>query len=245
MIKKDILLVAPVLGGGGVEKNLFLIANYFSNKFRKVSVISTSPEYKNKFDKNIKFITPKSSLLTKTKNRQLKIIVSLFLLFKHYFNNPKFTVLSFNGNLYCCLICKILGIKVILRSNASITGWSKGFIKHFLYKNISKMAYKIIVNSLEFKNEYKRKFYIHTYCIYNPLNKIEIIQNSKKKIIFPFFKKNTTNFISIGRLVDQKNQITILESFKLLKEKTNFKFKLLIIGDGINKNFLKKFIKKK
>ena len=244
MIKKNILLFAPELGGGGVEKNLFLIANYFSNKFQKVSVISASPEYKDKFNKNIEFITPQSNLLTKIKNRQLKIIISLFLLFKHYFNNPKFTVLSFKGNLYCCLICKILGIKVILRSNASITGWSKGLVKHFLYKNISKMAYKIIVNSLEFKNEYKKKFNIQTYCIYNPLNKNEIIRNSKKRIIFSFFKKNTTNFISIGRLVDQKNQITILESFKLLKERTNFKFRLLIIGDGINKNFLKRFIKK-
>ena len=49
----------------------------------------------------------------------------------------------------------------------------------------------------------------------------------------------------MGRLVDQKDQITILKSFKLLKEKTNYKFKLLIIGNGINKDFLKEFIKKK
>ena len=244
MIKKDILLFAPELGGGGVEKNLFLIANYFSKKFQKVSVISASPEYKNKFDKNIKFISPQSKFFTKTNNRRLKIIVSLFLLIKHYFINPKFTVLSFKGNLYCCVICKILGIKVILRSNASITGWSKGFVKHFFYKSISKMADKIIVNSLEFKKEYKKRFNVQTYCIYNPLNKKEVIQKSKKKIIFPFFKKNTTNFISIGRLVDQKDQITILESFKILEKKTNFKFKLLIIGDGVNKNYLEKFIKK-
>ena len=244
MIKKNVLLFAPELGGGGVEKNLFLIANHFSNKFQKVSVISASPEYKNKFSKNIEFITLQSKLLSKLRNRRLKIVVSLLLLIKYYFNNPKFTVLSFKGNLYCCLICKILGIKVILRSNASMTGWSKGFAKHFLYKNISKMADKIIVNSLEFKNEYKKKFNVKTYCIYNPLNKNEIIKNSKKKISFSFFKKNTTNFISIGRLVDQKDQMTILESFKLLKEKTNHKFKLLIIGDGINKNNLEEFIKK-
>ncbi len=244
MIKKNVLLFAPEIGGGGVEKNLFLIANYFSNKFQKVSVISASPKYKNKFDKNIEFIAPVNKFWIKTKNRRLKIIFSLLLLIKHYLSNPKFTVLSFNGNLYCCSICKILGIRVILRSNASITGWSKGFVKHFFYKNISKLADKVIVNSLEFKNEYKKKFNVQTYCIYNPLNKNEIIKNAKAKIIFSFFKKNTTNFISIGRLVDQKDQITILESFKLLKEKTNYKFKLLIIGDGVNKNFLKKFIKK-
>ena len=243
MIKKNILLFAPELGGGGVEKNLFLIANYFSSKFQKVSVISVSTKYKNKFNKNVEFISPVNKFWIGIKNRRLKIIISLFLLVKYYFDNPKFTVLSFNGNLYCCLICKILGIKVILRSNASITGWSKGFLRHFFYKNISKMANKIIVNCLEFKVEYKKKFNIKTHCIYNPLNKNEIIENSKKKIVFSFFKKNTTNFISIGRLVDQKNQITILKSFKQLKEKTNYKFKLLIIGEGVNKNFLKEFIK--
>ena len=244
MIKKNVLLFAPELGGGGVEKNLFLIANNFSYKFKKVSVISASPKYKKKFNKSIEFITPITKFWTQIENRRFKIIISLFLLIKHYFNNPKFTVLSFKGNLYCCLICKILGIKVILRSNASITGWSKGFIKYFLYKNISKMADKIIVNSLEFKSEYKKKFNIRTHCIYNPLNKNEIIKNSKKKIIFSFFKKDTANFVSIGRLVDQKNQITILKSFKQLKEKTNYKFKLLIIGNGINKNLLNEFIKK-
>ena len=244
MIKKDILLFAPELGGGGVEKNLFLIANYFSGKFQKVSIISASPEYKNKFKKNIEFITPVSKFWIGIKNRRLKIIISLFLLIKCYFDNPKFTVLSFKGNLYCCIVCKILGIKVILRSNASITGWSKGFFRHFFYKNISKMADKIIVNSLEFKYQYKKKFNIKTHCIYNPLNKNEIIKNSKKKIFFSFFKKNTTNFISIGRLVDQKDHITILKSFKQLKEKTNYKFKLLIIGNGINKDFLKEFVKK-
>ena len=151
MIKKDILLFAPELGGGGVEKNLFLIANYFSGKFQKVSIISASPEYKNKFKKNIEFITPVSKFWIGIKNRRLKIIISLFLLIKCYFDNPKFTVLSFKGNLYCCIICKILGIKVILRSNASITGWSKGFFRHFFYKNISKMADKIIVNSFNIK----------------------------------------------------------------------------------------------
>ena len=189
MIKKDILLFAPELGGGGVEKNLFLIANYFSGKFQKVSIISASPEYKNKFKKNIEFITPVSKFWIGIKNRRLKIIISLFLLIKCYFDNPKFTVLSFKGNLYCCIVCKILGIKVILRSNASITGWSKGFFRHFFYKNISKMADKIIVNSLEFKYQYKKKFNIKTHCIYNPLNKNEIIKNSKKKFFFLFLKR--------------------------------------------------------
>ncbi len=243
MIKKNVLLFVPMIGGGGVEKNLFLIANYFSLHFQKVSIISTSKEYKNKFNKNIEFINPANDFWCKFKNRRLKIIICLFLLIKYYFNSQKFTVLSFQGNLYCCLLCKILKINIILRSNASITGWSKGFVKHFLYKNISKMADKIIVNSQEFQNEYRKKFNIKTHCIYNPLNKKEIIKNSKKRINFSFFKKDTINFINIGRLVDQKDHLTILKSFTKLKKKTNYKFRLLIIGDGINKNLLKEYIK--
>ena len=233
-----------MIGGGGVEKNLFLIANYFSYQFQKVLIISTSKEYKNKFNKNIEFITPKNNFWNRCENRRFKIVICLFLLIKHFFQSQKFSVLSFQGNLYCCLLCKILRIKIILRSNASITGWSKGFVKHFLYKVISKMADKIIVNSLEFKNEYKKKFNIKTHCIYNPLNKKEIIKNSRKKINFSFFKKDTINFINIGRLVDQKDHITILKSFKKLKKETDYKFRLLIIGRGVNKNLLKEYIKK-
>ena len=42
MINKHIVIFVPLIGGGGVEKNLFLIANYFVTKFKKVSVITTS-----------------------------------------------------------------------------------------------------------------------------------------------------------------------------------------------------------
>ena len=36
----------PSINGGGVEKNFFLIANYLSTKFSKISVISLSREQK-------------------------------------------------------------------------------------------------------------------------------------------------------------------------------------------------------
>ena len=105
------------------------------------------------------------------------------------------------------------------------------------------MADKIIVNSLDFKNEYKRKFNIKTHCIYNPLNKNEIIKKSNRKLKFPFFKRNTINFINIGRLVDQKDQLTLLRSIKKLKDNSNYNFRLLIMGSGVNKELLLDYIK--
>ena len=51
-----------------------------------------------------------------------------------------------------------------------------------------------MVNSLEFKKDLKKQFNVNAVCIYNPLNKKEIIKDSKKKINFSFFKKKTNNF---------------------------------------------------
>ena len=242
MKKKNILIFVPMIGNGGVEKNLFIIANYLSKHFEKISIISTSKEVKFRFNKNIKFITPKNRFWNKIKNRRLKILVCLYLLAKELLSKNNLKVLSFQGNLYCCLLCKVFKVKIILRSNASITGWSKGYFKKILYYSISKMADKIIVNSLEFQKEYKRYFNLKTSFIYNPLNKNEIIKDTKEKIKFSFYKRKTLNFINIGRLVDQKNQLLILKSFRLIAEKTNYKFKLLIIGSGKNKKILLDFI---
>ena len=104
------------------------------------------------------------------------------------------------------------------------------------------MANRTIVNSIEFKKELKNHFDLESKCIYNPLNKNEIKKLSKKKIKFNFFKKNYVNIISVGRLVYQKDHITILKSINDLKNKS--KLRLLIIGEGDQKHKLTNFIKK-
>ena len=104
------------------------------------------------------------------------------------------------------------------------------------------MSNLIIVNSLEFKKELLRKFKITSFCIYNPLDKKNIIKRSNLKIKFkPFKEKNSLKIINIGRLVDQKDQLTILKSINLIKKK--IKIELLIIGQGKNESLLKKYIK--
>ena len=72
-------------------------------------------------------------------------------------------------------------------------------------------ADQVIVNSVEFKKKLKLKFNVKSICIYNPLNINEIIKLSKKKYHL-VFKKNTLNLINVGRLVDQKDQLTLLKS---------------------------------
>ena len=93
------------------------------------------------------------------------------------------------------------------------------------------MADKIIVNSLDFQKELKKKFNLNSQCIYNPLNKREIIENSKKKIKIKFFKKKDFKIISVARFSDQKDHFCLIKSINLLKKKYE-NIKVLLIGSG-------------
>ena len=53
-MKKKLIIFMPSIEGGGVEKNMFIVSNYLSQKF-KVSVITISKKFKKKFSKKNKF----------------------------------------------------------------------------------------------------------------------------------------------------------------------------------------------
>ena len=229
----------PSIQDGGVEKNLFIVANFLIKKLGKLSVITASKNYKEKFHNKIDLITPKNNFWNKS-SRRVKYFVCLLLLFLEFKKNKKIIVFCFQANVYCILLCKILGIKVIVRSNTSPSGWSQNLIKKIFYKKILGLADKIIVNSLKFKKELKSHFNLDAECIYNPLNLNEIKKLSKIKINEKFFNSKDLKILNIGRLADQKDHLTLLKAINFLKNKV--KLKLIIIGKGENENMLKNYI---
>ena len=46
--KKELILFMPFIGGGGVEKNLFILSNYLSKKFKKITICTGSINRKKK-----------------------------------------------------------------------------------------------------------------------------------------------------------------------------------------------------
>ena len=228
----------PSIEGGGVEKNLFIISNYLTNKINDISLITISNNFKKKFNKKIRFISLKSNYWD-TIGRRKKFLLSLLLLTIEILKDRNILVLCFQGNLYCTLLCKIFRIKIIVRSNSAPEGWSQGIIKYYFFKTIFRFADKIIVNSYEFKKRFKNKFNLETTCIYNPLNKNEIIKKSKIKNTIKFNKKKL-NIINVGRYTDQKDQLTLLKAINLIKDQVDIK--LLIVGRGIKKNDLISYI---
>tara|TARA_A100000164_G_scaffold370974_1_gene397913 strand:- start:2455 stop:3552 length:1098 start_codon:yes stop_codon:yes gene_type:complete len=239
MRQKKLIIFIPSIEGGGVEKNLFIISNYLASKINDISLITVSNSFKYKFSKKIRFISPKSKFWDKV-GRRKKFFISLCILFLEILKNRNSLVLCFQGNIYCTLLCKLLGIKIIVRSNSAPEGWSQNIIKHYCFKFIFKFADKIIVNSYEFKRSFKKKFSLKTTCIYNPLDKDNIIQKSKIKTKL-FFKKKHLNIINVGRFTDQKDQITLLKALNEIKKK--IRFNLLIVGKGKEKNNLLRFIR--
>ena len=238
MSQKRLIIFMPSIEGGGVEKNLFIISDFLTKKINDISLITISKSFKKKFNKKIKFISPKLSFWDSL-GRRKKFIVSLFLLLIEIFKDRNLTVFCFQGNIYCTLLCKLFGVKIIVRSNSAPEGWSQNILKFYCFKYIFKFADEIIVNSLDFKRKFKNRFNLKTLCIYNPLNKKEIITKSKIKPKIKFSKKKI-NFINVGRFTDQKDQITLLKAINLLKGKINFN--LLIVGYGKQRNLLLNYI---
>ena len=170
----------PSIEIGGVEKNLFLIANYLIKKKINITLITSNKTYITGINKNIKIVSPQSNFFLKRK-KYIKYFICLILLTLEYFKNKNITIFAFQANLYAIILCKILRIKIITRSNTSPDGWSKNFIKRIIFKFILKYADLIIVNSLYFQKQMRITFNIRTKLIYNPLNKFEILKAKRIK----------------------------------------------------------------
>ena len=238
MVKsKKLIVFMPSIEDGGVEKNLFLILNYLSKKLDTIYLITFNKKHKNKFNPNIKILTPffNPEII---KGRYLKYFFCLLVLFQKTIFNKNYLVLSFQANIFVIIFCKIFGLKVLSRSNSSSQGWSKNKLKQFIFKLFFKKADKIIVNSFEFKKEMDKRYGIESQCILNPFDFRKIKRLSKQKVK-NFYNKKKIRLITIGRLTDQKDIITI---FKAINELFDINLELIVIGKGETENELKKYI---
>ena len=224
---KEIILFIPSIESGGVEKNFFYISNYLGKKFNKIYVVTANSDYKKKFNKNITVICPNSKKWI-NQIRILKTIVALTLLIRN-FSNRKILILSFQSYIMAIIISKLFNFKIIIRLNTSVEKYIKNDLKKIFFKFFYNLANEIIVNSIFFKNEVKSYFNIKAKLIYNSYEKL------KQKKRLSFFKNfKGLKIINIGRLTEQKDQITLLKSLNLLRQQ-KINFRCCIIGKGKKK----------
>ena len=148
----------PCVDSGGVEKNFYLISNFLAKNNKNITVITISKNIKNRLNKNIKFVSLNFNIWNKL-SRRIRFILGLVLLVKEIIKNKDSIVLSFQANIYCGLLSKLLGFNLIIRSNSSPEGWSKSLFKKIFYKIGLNAAKKVIVNSQDFKKIIKKKIW--------------------------------------------------------------------------------------
>jgi len=233
---KKLAIYIPSIESGGVEKNLFNISEFFLKKKIDIYIVTANKNKKSFFNSGIKYICPVSDRWNNS-SRLFKTLICLTLII---FKLPKKNVslFSFQSNISAIILSRILGIKVIIRLNTALTKYINGFFKIILFKVFYRMSDKIIVNSLKFKKELKSLLNLKSDYIPNPIN---LKKRFKKKKINYFTNFKGLKILSIGRLTDQKNQITILKSLKVLKEK-KIDFKFFLIGQGYKLQELKKYV---
>ena len=234
---KKLAIYIPSIESGGVEKNLLYVLKFFLKKKIDVYIITANKDKKSLFNNKIKYICPASDKWNNS-SRLCKTLVCLALII---FELPKKNILlfSFQSNISAIILSKILGIKIIIRLNTALSKYINGFFKIILFKIFYRMSDKIIVNSLKFKKELKNLLNLDSSYIPNPIN---LKKSFKKKKISYFKNFKGLKILSIGRLTDQKNQITILKSLKILKEK-KIDFKFFLIGQGYKLEELKSYVR--
>ena len=238
---REITVFCPTIGVGGVEKNLYIILNYFIKKKIKVNLLTCSLDKRKKFDKKIRIIGPSNNRFSES-YQLTKIIICLICFLKTNLIKKKTILFSFQSNIFLILFANLFKLKIISRINASPDIYLRNTLKRFFFNKIYKLSNVVIVNSKDLKKKVKKYLNINTSVIYNPVfnskrNK-SILKTKNTK------KNNYVNLLNIGRLVHQKNQILLIKAMKYLKYESKIKFKLNIVGSGNLHEFLTESIKK-
>ena len=239
-MNKKIIFFCPSIEEGGVEKNLFLMANKLSEN-NDISVVSANSNKRKMFVKNVKFYCSKKLNLNKSP-RIVKSLYCSFILLMRFFNKKNIILIAYESNIFAIFLSKILRIPVIVRSNASPIGYLDNAFKKYIFRFFFNLANLVLVNSKEFKIKIDTILKIKSKILYNSIIGENLLKKlSNQKIPKIHLKKKAYKIVIIGRLVDQKDHITSLKALNLLKNKINFY--IFIIGKGELMNNLKKFCK--
>ena len=243
-----VILYYPSMEKGGIEVNIRHLVKYLTNKGIKITLISNKINTKglgiNK--KNFKLIKTDTKFTNSIlPYRFLTSLFSIKKLIKTINDNKKenTVVFSMQSSMVSILVSKFYKTRIVARNSEdpiSSTKYADNYISSiivfFLRFIIYNFADGILTNSYGSRKSLKlfliNKNKIKT--IYNPY-----LLNIKKK---PNYKKKNL-ILSIGRLVKQKNFETLIKGFSIFS-KDNPTYKLIILGDGPEKEKLKQLIRK-
>ena len=255
-LNKKIVFMVPDIEIGGIEINTLNFCNHLIDRHADITVMyerASNLSLKKKFDKRVNFLDVGSYKMR-----------YLFWRYRQIFKieKPDYVITSSFPmllNLYLIKTLSAQNFKIIFKIETNFKEFlsNKVFIfDRLLYKFFSYIVFKninLIVCSSQLladsvKKEFKNKLNEKIIYIYNPVITNEDRQK-RRTVTHKFFDSHspkTIKLISVGRLVPSKGYSGLISIMsRLKKDASNKDFKLLIIGEGGEKNNLWALIKEK
>lgn len=219
---------------GGAERVVCSLSNYLINSGIDVHLITTlkfTDEYK--LDDSVKRYV--LSPFLNTKNRLSKNILIKKLIRQYCLNNQIDCICSFmaESNFRAISSCKRITTKIIISIRNDPAHEYQSFLYKILSKHLFPKADAIVFQTDDAKNSFNSKISKLGTIIENPINEAFLTQKIGKGL-------KRKDFVTSGRLAEQKNHSVLIEAFSLISKKTDAN--LYIYGDGPLREILKKKI---
>ncbi len=249
--KYRVFIFQPYPKFGGADRSIIRLIN--GNKSADFTLVSlTKCNYSKFLNKKIKYLKINSSRVLFSFFKLREKIINIISKDKYY-KNIFISNQNFANIISALTISKIDNIKLILveRNHLSELSYSKNFFDFFKKKimlYLIKFSYKksnaIVGISKKLSKDLSNYVRKNVQTIYNPASDKKIFARNKGNQYFKKFdKKNQKIILNVGFFEEQKDQMTILKAFNLVKKK--FKnVKLILIGRGSLYQNLKKYVVK-
>jgi glycosyltransferase involved in cell wall biosynthesis len=246
MYQKKIAFFLPTLAGGGAERVVVNLLKGMVERGVPLDLVLANAEgtYLNQVPEQVRLV-----------NLAVGGVINSILPLAHYLKeNKPIALLSHmnHANVGVVLAKEFAGTKtrlVLVEHNTLSVSKSKLFRSKLLpafMKWLYPRADVIIgvsqgvAKDLEYQLGFKTG---KVSVVYNPVVDNELMAKAKAPLNHPWFKKgNPPVFLAVGRLTEQKDFLTLIKAFALLREQRLAR--LIILGEGESRSELEAMIKK-
>jgi len=233
---KNVLFILNDLKGGGAERVFVNIANGFHQNNIPVSFLVGKKE-----GVYINLLNPTISIAETGSSTFYSFLKSFPAIFKKQQYTHIFTASDY-ASAAAILTKKLTGIsaKIMvthhynLPANRALKHWKGDWIAKLIHLFVFPGADKIIAvskGSLAWLRKHSNNNLNQAINIYNPVFDDSIYKQANESVNFPIDTNGKIILVNAGRLEEQKDQLTLLTAFSILK-KSNPAFVLFILGDG-------------
>ena len=222
------MFVTATLGGGGAERVMLNLANYFAEQGHQVVVFCTAPRIKNEYPLNDKIQT--IFLETEKKNKLVKICDKVKKIRTVFKEHEGYTLISFfpDVNMYTVIAAAGLHNKVVLseRNDPARMPTQRYLrtVRNVIYEFCDEIVFQTHDAMKYFSKRIQRKGTV----VYNPIN---------DDMPEPFIGEKDKTVIAVGRLSPQKNYYMLIDAFGIFHEK-HPEYTLEIYGRGKRQHFV-------